>query len=328
MIFNRLFISSLVSLLLLSNLHANTFPRSETIDIAAFGDSITRGWPYHQNDANGIANNGGYVPGLQSMLNNAWTQVSGVTVYNWGHPGEFVFSEGRARISEVLNSNPDYVLVMEGTNDLPLGIGPGTVFDKLTNIVKDVSASGAIPVIGTLLPRFDKNSKRHIFAVSGGEKVAEKMVKRTRENANRRRGVSGRNAKKHALGIHQKSNNSNGNSNSCNTCNGNSNSNGSVKSNGNWSNSNTENSPNAKAKAKARAKTNAKANANFKNARAKATAKASVNSPVSTGWKWKYNKQIRPKKRPRRKAPNNVISNASAKQFEDMLAQFGDLATQ
>ena len=178
--------------------------------------------------------------------------------------------------------------------------------------------------------RFDKNSKKHIFAVSGGEKVAEKMVKRTRENANRRRGVSGLNAKKHALGIHQKSNNSNSNSNTCNTCNGNSNSNsnsnGNAKSNGNWSNSNTENSPNAKAKAKARAKTNAKANANFKNARAKATAKASVNSPVFAGWT--SNPQKRPKKRPSRKAPNNVISNASAKQFEDMLAQFGDLATQ
>jgi hypothetical protein len=64
------------------------------------------------------------------MLNNAWTQVSGVTVYNWGHPGEFVFSEGRARILEVLNSNPEYVLVMEGTNDLPLGIGPSAVSDK------------------------------------------------------------------------------------------------------------------------------------------------------------------------------------------------------
>ena len=174
--------------------------------------------------------------------------------------------------------------------------------------------------------RLDKNSKKYIFAVSGGEKVAEKMVKRTRENANRRRGVSGLNAKKHALGIHQKSNNSNGNSNSCNTCNGNSNSNGSVKSNGNWSNSNTENSPNAKAKAKARAKTNAKANANFKNARAKATAKASVNSPVFAGWT--SEPQKRPTKRPSRKAPNNVISNASAKQFEDMMAQFGDLATQ
>lgn len=157
MIFNRFFICGLISLLLLSNSHA------ETLNIAAFGDSITRGWPYHQDDANGIANNGGYVPSLQSQLNSAWTQVPGVTVYNWGYPGEtvFLYPSGRARISEVLNDNPDYVLVMEGTNDLPYGIGTGAISDKLSAIISDVSASGAIPVIGTLLPRFDKNSNQN-----------------------------------------------------------------------------------------------------------------------------------------------------------------------
>jgi lysophospholipase L1-like esterase len=155
MIFNRLFISGLVSLLLLSNSHA------ANINVAAFGDSITRGWPYHQNDANGIANNGGYIPGLQSKLRSAWTQVSGVTVYNWGHPGELVTTEGRSRISQVLNSNPDYVLIMEGTNDLPFGIGTGAVFNALSGIINDVSASGAKPVIGTLLPRFDHNSNQN-----------------------------------------------------------------------------------------------------------------------------------------------------------------------
>ena len=156
MIFNKLLIGGLVSLLLLSNLHA------ATLNIAAFGDSITRGVPYYQNDANGIANNGGYVPSLQSKLNSAWDQVSGVTVYNWGHPGERVVSGGSSRMSQVLNSNPDYVLVMEGTNDLPGDfIGPGTVYNTLVGVINNVSNSEAIPVIGTLLPRFDKHSSQN-----------------------------------------------------------------------------------------------------------------------------------------------------------------------
>lgn len=127
--------------------------------MAAFGDSITRGYPYETTDANGVPNNGGYVPYLQSDLNNAnWGVGESVTVYNWGHPGELVTTEGRARIGEVLDSDPEYVLVMEGTNDLPWGIGPGTVYDKLIAIVGDIEADGSVPVIGTLLPRYDKNA--------------------------------------------------------------------------------------------------------------------------------------------------------------------------
>ena len=162
MIFNRVFASGLISLLLLSNSYA------ANLNVAAFGDSITRGWPYHQNDANGIPNNGGYVPGLQSKLNNAWTQVSGVTVYNWGYPGERVLSGGSSRLSQVLSSNnPDYVLVMEGTNDLPGDfVGPGSVYNGLAGMISNVSSSGAIPVIGTLLPRFDQYSSQNGDIVS------------------------------------------------------------------------------------------------------------------------------------------------------------------
>lgn len=133
---------------------------AQAIKIAAFGDSITRGYPYYTDNANGYANNGGYIPGLQSQLNAAdWGEGESITVYNWGHPGETVFFDGRNRFpSPVLNTSgkePDYVLIQEGTNDIPWGIGPGAIADKLNQIVTEVINAGRIPVIGTLLPRFD-----------------------------------------------------------------------------------------------------------------------------------------------------------------------------
>ena len=144
----------LVVLLFLLSLDA------QALNIAAFGDSITRGYPYYTDNADGWANNGGYIPSLQSQLNAVdWGLGESITVYNWGYPGETVFFDGRYRFpSPVLTTSgkvPDYVLIMEGTNDLPWGVGPGAIGDKLNQIVSEVLNAGHIPVIGTLLPRFD-----------------------------------------------------------------------------------------------------------------------------------------------------------------------------
>lgn len=138
---------------------------AEPVTVAAFGDSITRGYPYYTDNANGIPNNGGYIPTLQSQLN---AQDWEATVLNYGYPGERVSLgtiPGKHRIAvedghphPVLGSNPDYVLIMEGTNDLPMDVGAGYIADALDYAVDKVLAAGKIPVIGTLLPRFDKNS--------------------------------------------------------------------------------------------------------------------------------------------------------------------------
>jgi len=130
---------------------------SQAIKVAAFGDSITRGFPYYTDDANGFANNGGYIPGLQSKLNTStWGEGSSVTVYNWGHPGEHVYGEGEERFPQILASNPDYVLILDGTNDLALGWhGPTDISNKLNALVNDVLVAGKIPIIGTIMPRFD-----------------------------------------------------------------------------------------------------------------------------------------------------------------------------
>ncbi len=138
--------------------------RADPVTISAFGDSITRGFPYHADNANGIPNNGGYIPTLQSQLNaEDWD----ATVLNFGYPGERVSIgtvPGKYRISvsdghphAVLSSNPDYVLVMEGTNDLALN-GIGGITNALHYVIDQIQADEKTPLIGTLLPRFDQYS--------------------------------------------------------------------------------------------------------------------------------------------------------------------------
>ncbi len=127
--------------------------------VVAYGDSITRGWPYYQNIGSG-ERNGGYVPGLEAQLNAAnWN----VLVRNWGYPAQLISdiagpSSGQSRINYVLGqSNPHYVVLMEGTNDLPFGLSPGTIINAIGHVVDDIQAFGAEPLVGTLLPRFDGN---------------------------------------------------------------------------------------------------------------------------------------------------------------------------
>ena len=167
--FKRARVRVIIALLFLLSLDA------QAIKIAAFGDSITRGYPYYTDNAWGYANNGGYIPSLQFQLNAAdWGLGESITVYNWGFPGELVTGlflpgeGGRNRFpSPILDSSPDYVLIMEGTNDLSSGIGPGAISDRLNQIVTEVIDDGRIPVMGTLLPRFDgKVSSSSVLSVN------------------------------------------------------------------------------------------------------------------------------------------------------------------
>jgi lysophospholipase L1-like esterase len=110
--------------------------------LMGFGDSITAGvgdgpsetdWPQP----------GGYPLRLQNDL--------GLTVFNEGNPGERT-SDGEPRLREVLpTKNPDYVILLEGTND----VEDGHEAQALTNIqtmLDDIFASGAQPLLGTITP--------------------------------------------------------------------------------------------------------------------------------------------------------------------------------
>lgn len=145
---------------------------AQTIYIAAFGDSITRGYPYYQDNAKGYTN-GGYIPTLQSKLDvDNWGKSSSVTVRNWGFPGELIYDGGRERFSSLVQDiAPDYILLMEGTNDLAADIGSGAIVNKLDSMVAEALAAGQVPVIGTLLPRYDADSWVDITGVNSGIKT-------------------------------------------------------------------------------------------------------------------------------------------------------------
>ena len=119
------------------------------IRIATVGDSITQGVPGYQSNGNGCTNCGGYQPWLELLIDaESWSVGA---VYNYGIAGE-LSNGGAARIPGIIDSiNPEYVLYMEGTNDLWY-FSPGTVRDRVRSAVNNILAQGKIPVIGTLLP--------------------------------------------------------------------------------------------------------------------------------------------------------------------------------
>jgi len=138
-----------------------SFAASAQIRIATVGDSITQGVPYYNSSGNGCTNCGGYQPYLEPLIDaESW---SAGTVYNYGIAGEWS-NEGAGRIPGIISSiNPDYVLYMEGTNDLWY-VSPGTVHDRVRSAVDNILAGGKVPIIGTLLPdtRGNANNDKQI----------------------------------------------------------------------------------------------------------------------------------------------------------------------
>lgn len=117
--------------------------------IVAFGDSITAGYPYLKT-GDGCTNCGGYEPFLQYFLD--W-EGKGKTVYNYGVSGEYLTFEGVNRIDTVMAAErPDYVLLMEGTNDLSLYVDPATVAYNVYYVAYKILLWGGKPVVGTITP--------------------------------------------------------------------------------------------------------------------------------------------------------------------------------
>jgi lysophospholipase L1-like esterase len=141
-----LFLALLAGLLLAGNL------RAEQVVVNAFGDSLTSGYPYWSGmDGNGCVPsscNGGYEPPLQTMLRAGGREA---VVQNWGRRGD-TSSSGLARLDAVLAiSNPRYILLMEGTNELYWG-RHATVRDNLGKMIDKARARGVIPILGTFTP--------------------------------------------------------------------------------------------------------------------------------------------------------------------------------
>jgi lysophospholipase L1-like esterase len=110
----------------------------------AFGDSITEGI-----GDDPTRSEQGYPPRLEALLQAAGNSA---VVHNRGIEGETT-AEGISRINSVLTATPaDVLLLMEGTNDIPL-ISNETINFNLEEIGRRAALRGTTTVHATLFPR-------------------------------------------------------------------------------------------------------------------------------------------------------------------------------
>jgi len=122
--------------------------------VLAFGDSITAGVV----NADGELIRGYETP-LQGLLSSGGQPSR---VYNNGVHGENT-AEGVGRLQRTIARNPylNYVLILEGTNDLGDGISEQTTIFNLKQMANSVKGAGMIPIISNLTP--DSNGpEKHI----------------------------------------------------------------------------------------------------------------------------------------------------------------------
>ncbi|WP_028583089.1 SGNH/GDSL hydrolase family protein [Desulfogranum mediterraneum] len=109
--------------------------------IIAFGDSITYGTG---------SSTGGYPTKLEALLAAAGAPS---TVLNYGQQGETT-SYGSGRIDAPLAAHPgaNFILILEGTNDLFFGMSLGATQFHLETMIAKSRNAGVTPVLATLTP--------------------------------------------------------------------------------------------------------------------------------------------------------------------------------
>jgi lysophospholipase L1-like esterase len=124
------------------------------LEILTMGDSITKGWPYVVYNQYGTRR-GMYQPELERLLGTANIPSR---VYNWGVGGEMTY-EGVNRITTVLGSRAaDYILIMEGANDVLNGTSSTTTQINIGIMVDKSLQRGVTPIVGTITPNTTKGS--------------------------------------------------------------------------------------------------------------------------------------------------------------------------
>lgn len=114
----------------------------------AFGDSITDGIG---DDENRAEEDRGYVPRLQNRLRNNGQPAAVVVDRGVGAENTV---EGMSRIDQVLaEENGDFLLLMEGTNDISNGLSRETTLANLAAMAQRANTRGYEVVHATLIPR-------------------------------------------------------------------------------------------------------------------------------------------------------------------------------
>jgi lysophospholipase L1-like esterase len=135
----------------------------------AHGDSITQG-EYH----GGVHTP--YPVVLQQLLN---THVEPSVVFNHGKPGEKARA-ARARLVQGLQANqPQFVQIMEGTNDITADYDPDQTGFAVQLLVMDARATvpGVKVVVGTITPRKDEKKNEEVEATN--EMMKNRYIKKT-----------------------------------------------------------------------------------------------------------------------------------------------------
>ena len=112
----------------------------------AYGDSITEGRGDDPNRAEK-----GYPPRLQLLLQTAGVSA---TVLNRGVGGERT-PDSLARIDQIVSEGTtgDYILLMEGTNDISRAISPETTIFNLDEMAHRAETRGMVSLHATVIPR-------------------------------------------------------------------------------------------------------------------------------------------------------------------------------
>lgn len=143
-----------------------------TIDVIAFGDSLTRGTGDFQ-AANQtifsvpeISDNqeAGYPRRLQTYF--------GIGISNYGHPGERLIDGGLRRFASTIRiKRPDVIIINEGSNDARDTTDPRTYFQTVQSMINIARAAGTEPVLWTI-PRACCN---HAFLVPSTAKYNNEL---------------------------------------------------------------------------------------------------------------------------------------------------------
>jgi len=120
--------------------------------IVAFGDSITRGWPYWQHNLHG-GQGGAYPTELARLIHNEQPELD-VSIHNWAAGGEVSYQSLMRFDGVMAASRPHYVLIMVGTNDLWSGISPYTTAANIELMIQKARAAGAKPIVSNLTPSY------------------------------------------------------------------------------------------------------------------------------------------------------------------------------
>jgi lysophospholipase L1-like esterase len=147
-------------------LPADGYGQDADITIIAFGDSITYG---RGSSSNGPAT--GYPVYLKAILEYNYPGYT-FRVINAGDPGQTT-EGGLDRIDSVLDAfQADFILIMEGTNDLFWGYSYEFIQEDLKQMARKAAERGVTPVLATIIPtnpavRYEQYFRARSFYLGG-----------------------------------------------------------------------------------------------------------------------------------------------------------------